>query len=263
MLFKIIKTSKYHIGIEIPDRQYEESARYWSEKLINYKHSHGSDTILHLSSKGLGLKTIDYNSKPIYVNFMDKKITYRRLFGGKSVEMLAKAVGVQQGVRPKILDATAGLGKDAFLLVSLGCPITLIERQPIINALLEDGLNRATKIKDIRSIIVKMELLQGDSIDFMSNWKYPSPQVIYLDPISLVEERKRRVKKEMMMLRSLVGSDTDASSLLEKSLLLATHRVVVKRLCRAPCIPGPRPSYALTGTSIRFDIYSKKKLCKL
>ena len=57
--------------------------------------------------------------------------------------MIAKAVGIAQGVRPQVLDATAGLGKDAFVLASLGCQMTLIERQPLIAALLEDGLARA------------------------------------------------------------------------------------------------------------------------
>ena len=42
-----------------------------------------------------------------------------------------------------MLDATAGLGRDAFVLASLGCQVTLIERVPAVAALLENGIERA------------------------------------------------------------------------------------------------------------------------
>lgn len=41
---------------------------------------------------------------------------------------------------------------------------------------------------------------------------------------------------------------------------LASHRVVVKRPRKAPCIEGPKPSHALDGKSSRYDIYPKKAL---
>ncbi|WP_192814790.1 class I SAM-dependent methyltransferase, partial [Pseudomonas avellanae] len=41
---------------------------------------------------------------------------------------------------------------------------------------------------------------------------------------------------------------------------LATHRVVVKRPRKAPCIDGPKPGYALDGKSSRYDIYPRKAL---
>lgn len=74
--------------------------------------------------------------------------------------MIAKAVGIQQGVRPRVLDATAGLGKDAFVLASLGCEMSLIERQPLIGALLEDGLARGLDDFEVAPI-VSCALAQG------------------------------------------------------------------------------------------------------
>ncbi|RML78543.1 Ribosomal RNA small subunit methyltransferase J, partial [Pseudomonas syringae pv. maculicola] len=44
------------------------------------------------------------------------------------------------------------------------------------------------------------------------------------------------------------------------ALALATHRVVVKRPRKAPCIDGPKPGYALDGKSSRYDIYPRKAL---
>ena len=68
------------------------------------------------------------------------------------------------------------------------------------------------------------------------------------------------VKKEMRLFRPLVGDDDDAPALLDASLALATHRVIVKRSRKAPAIAGEKPSYVLEGKSSRFDIYPKKSL---
>jgi 16S rRNA (guanine1516-N2)-methyltransferase len=39
-----------------------------------------------------------------------------------------------------------GLGKDAFVLASLGCRVTLVERNPVVHALLRDGLDRLREV---------------------------------------------------------------------------------------------------------------------
>jgi 16S rRNA (guanine1516-N2)-methyltransferase len=146
---------------------------------------------------------------------------HRRLYGGGSGQMIAKA-GIAQGVRPRVLDATAGLGKDAFVLASLGCEMSLIERQPLIGALLEDGLARAAEDFDVAPIVARMKLLKGNSIEVMRNWEGEPPQVIYLDPMFPHREKTALVKKEMRLFRPLVGDDPDAPALLEAALALAT-----------------------------------------
>ena len=108
---------------------------------------------------------------PVRVDFVEGGAAHRRLYGGGSGQMIAKAVGIAQGVRPRVLDATAGLGKDAFVLASLGCEMSLIERQPLIGALLEDGLARAAEDFEVAPIVARMKLLKGNSIDVMLNWQ--------------------------------------------------------------------------------------------
>lgn len=174
--------------------------------------------------------------------------------------MIAKAVGVQPGIRPRILDATAGLGRDAFVLASLGCEMTLIERQPLVAALLEDGLQRAALSLEVAPIAARMRLLGGNAIALMQEWQGEAPQVIYLDPMFPHRDKSALVKKEMRLFRPLVGDDLDAPALLAAALELASHRVVVKRPRKAPAIAGSRPSYVLEGKSSRYDIYPKKKL---
>lgn len=199
---------------------------------------------------------------PVRADFLAGAAAHRRQYGGGGGQMIAKAVGVQPGVRPSVLDATAGLGRDAFVLAELGCAMTLIERQPIICALLTDGLRRAAADSEVAAIVARMPLACGDAITLMRAWSGTAPQVIYLDPMFPERDKSALVKKEMRIFRALAGGDDDAPELLAAALALASHRVVVKRPRKAPAIAGQRPAYALVGKSSRFDVYPKRALSK-
>lgn len=216
---------------------------------------------LQLGPQGLQLQEIaDQAAGAVRVDFVEGALAHRRLHGGGSGQMIAKAVGIQPGVRPLILDATAGLGRDAFVLAQLGCPVTLCERQPLIAALLADGLERARHDAEVGPIIERMHFQPGNAIERMQNWPGDAPQVIYLDPMFPHRDKSALVKKEMRVFRPLVGDDDDAPALLAAALALATHRVVVKRARKASPIDGPAPGYVLEGKSSRYDIYPKKAL---
>lgn len=196
----------------------------------------------------------------VRVDFVEGALAHRRLQGGGTGQMIAKAVGIQPGIRPFVLDATAGLGRDAFVLAQLGCTVTMIERQPVIAALLDDGMRRGLDDDEVAPIIERMRLLCGNAIALMQGWSHDVPQVIYLDPMFPHRDKSSLVKKEMRVFRPLVGDDNDAPQLLQAALALASHRIVVKRPRKAPCIAGATPSYALEGKSSRFDIYALKSL---
>lgn len=175
--------------------------------------------------------------------------------------MVAKAVGIKGSIRPSILDATAGLGRDAFVLAALGCQVAMLERQPVIAALLADGLQRAQQAGgEVAEIAARMTLIHADAIDAMGAWAGDAPQVIHLDPMFPHREKSALVKKEMRLFRPLAGDDLDAPALLAAALGLATHRVAVKRSRKAPAIDGRAPSAQLTGQSSRYDIYGLKRL---
>lgn len=197
---------------------------------------------------------------PVRVDFLEGAVAHRRLHGGGSGQMIARAVGIQAGVRPVVLDATAGLGRDAFLLAQLGCSVTLIERHPLIGVLLADGLERALDDLEVGPIIQRMQLRLGNAIELIRAWSDEPPQVIYLDPMFPHRDKSSLVKKEMRVFRPLVGGDDDAPELLQVALELATHRVVIKRPRKAPSVDGRPPGYALEGKSSRYDIYPKKAL---
>ncbi|HET97267.1 MAG TPA: hypothetical protein ENN98_00905 [Desulfurivibrio alkaliphilus] len=194
---------------------------------------------------------------PVYVELIGETMGYRLRHGGGGKQALARAVGLKGHPRPTVIDATAGLGRDAFILASLGCRVRMIERSPVIHALLADGLNRAAA--DPASALMvsqRIRLLLGNAIDLLAQPTFPAAEVVYLDPMFPGREKSALVKKEMRLLRLVAGEDPDAELLLARALARAQSRVVVKRPRIAPPLSGPvRPNYSLPGKSSRFDIY--------
>ncbi|MEA2116944.1 class I SAM-dependent methyltransferase [Halovibrio sp. HP20-50] len=203
--------------------------------------------------------------KPLSVDFVAGKAAHRRQFGGGRGQLVAKACGLAKGVTPSVVDATAGLGRDAFVLASLGAQVLLIERVAAIAALLEDGLKRASRHGDTAEIAARMTLRHGDaaySLAALVASANFSPQVIHLDPMFPHRDKSALVKKEMRLFRQLAGDDNDAPRLLEAALDVATHRVVVKRPRKAPPIIGPAPQHTLEGKTSRYDLYVHRSLVR-
>lgn len=205
----------------------------------------------------------------ISVNFVDGAVAHRRKFGGGRGQDIAKAIGLKHGFTPHVLDATAGLGRDAFLLAGLGCKVTLMERMPIVAALLEDGLSRAALNNEISEIVKQMQLIHASSLEQMAEQmldqidSFQQPDVIYLDPMYPHREKSALVKKEMRVFQSLVGEDLDADNLLVPALALAKYRVVVKRPSYAPPLNNKTPSTSIKMKKNRFDVYVNKAIPKI
>jgi 16S rRNA (guanine1516-N2)-methyltransferase len=236
----------------------EDAARDWARRLglpLGGREAYQ----LQVGPDGLRLAAAGSDApQPIRVDFTAGAAAHRRRFGGGLGQMIARAAGVASGVRPIVLDATAGLGNDAFVLAGLGCQVTLIERHPLIAALLEDGLRRARQDPGTAPVAARMRFYQADAIEAMRNWPDAAPQVIYLDPMFPPRGKSALVKKEMRLFRPLVGDDEDAPALLAAALSLASHRVVVKRPRLAGPLGDSAPGYTLEGRSSRFDIYPKR-----
>lgn len=203
--------------------------------------------------------------KPLSVDFAAGRSAHRRQFGGGRGQLVAKACGLNKGLNPHVVDATAGLGRDAFVLASLGASVLLIERVPAIAALLADGLSRAANIADTAPIASRMTLRHGDAAEALAALVADAvfdPEVVHLDPMFPHREKSALVKKEMRLFRELAGDDDDAPRLLEAALDVATHRVVVKRPRKAPPIAGPAPQHSLEGKTSRYDMYVHRALTR-
>lgn len=198
----------------------------------------------------------------VFVDLVGGAVGHRRKFGGGKGQSIAKAVGLNKGATPTVLDATAGLGRDAFVLASLGCKVMMVERHPVVAALLEDGLERAKADAEIGGWVgERMTLLHASSHDALDKLadddSLERPDVVYLDPMYPHKKKSALVKKEMRVFQSLVGADDDADGLFEPAFALATKRVVVKRPDYAEFLDGKTPSTQIETKKNRFDVYVK------
>ncbi len=193
----------------------------------------------------------------IRVDFVTGASAHRRKFGGGKGQAIAKAVGLNKGAIPHVLDATAGLGRDAFVLAALGCKVTMHERHPVVAALLYDGLQRAYQDTEIGEWMkAQVDMAFGSSHDLLNSTEV-KPDVVYLDPMFPHREKSALVKKEMRVFQSLVGDDHDADALLSFAMQLASKRVAVKRPDYAPFLDEQKPSMQITTKKNRFDVYVK------
>jgi 16S rRNA (guanine1516-N2)-methyltransferase len=204
--------------------------------------------------------TTDKNKRcrPLFVDFTSGRNRYRRLHDSHIHQPLARAVGIKSGFRPRVLDGTAGFGRDGFTLACLGCKVTMVERSPVLGALLQDGLVRGMQDDEVGKIIRdRITLTIGDTGE-IANELSPPPYSIYLDPMYPKQQKSALNKKEMRILRILVGDDQDGAQLLRRSLNAAANRVVVKRPKGAPFLSAHPPDFQIPMKSSRFDVYLTK-----
>ncbi|MGB0414681.1 MAG: class I SAM-dependent methyltransferase [Coraliomargarita sp.] len=212
-------------------------------------------------AEGLRLYAAGELDLNIRADFQSPSVTYRRKQGGGRGQLIARAVGFKANHAPRVLDGTAGLGGDAFVLASLGCEVRMCERVPAVRALLADGLVQARKHADAQDaqlgvVLDRMKLLEADAIEYLQALdEGERPDVIYLDPMFPERTKSALVKKEMRVFHDLVGADSDADQLLEVALPVARQRVVVKRPRLATALSGPKPSNVIEGKTSRYDIY--------
>jgi 16S rRNA (guanine1516-N2)-methyltransferase len=242
------------------------TARQSAETLgVELDHATGAAYQLRFTAMGVYLQTTLDKHGRIQVDFCAGGAAHRRLYGGGKGQMIAKAVGISAKVHPSVFDATAGLGGDAFVLACLGCHVTMMERSPVAFALLQDGLARARRFAEsedaeLAIILSRMQLLPGNSIDYLRVQPTEVADVIYLDPMFPERRKAAAVKKEMQAFHTVVGEDADTQALLQAALPKARYRLAVKRPRHAPAISGTTVTYTLEGKSSRYDIYALRSL---
>jgi 16S rRNA (guanine1516-N2)-methyltransferase len=187
-------------------------------------------------------------------DFVRGPVNHRLLFGGGRGQDLPKAVGMKAGMSPRITDVTAGLGRDAFLLASLGSEVTLIERSDTMHSLLRDAMEEARQYGGIHAdIIGRMTLIHGDSIELLPSL---NPEIVLIDPMHPQRKKSALVKGELREIRQIVGSDSDQLTLIQTALATASKRVVLKWPAHASALEGVKPcSHQIIGKSIRFDVF--------
>lgn len=208
---------------------------------------------------------------PINADFLTGKNNYRRLHGGGRGQLIAKACGFKPGIVPSVIDLTAGLGEDGFVLASLGSEVTLVERHPIVYALLTDGLSYARKKADdgLSQVLMRMQTVHDNSLSYLKAHD-PKPNLVYyLDPMFPPSPKQAKVNKAMSSFKRIVGSDDDAGLVLKSCLNLNPCRIVIKRPRKGACLHEQHPELELSapnmvyeGKSSRYDVYTLKAMSK-
>ena len=188
------------------------------------------------------------------VDFVGGPVGYQFRRGSGRDHALRKAAGFSRGRIPSVVDATAGLGRDAFLLASLGAQVTLVERSAAVHGLLRDGLARAADAgPPFAAVVARMRLIHADARDVLPD---ANADVVLVDPMHPPRRTSALTKQEMRLLRELVGIDADAFDLMHVALSCARDRVVLKWPLRADPMPGLRtPSHAITAKTVRYDVF--------
>ena len=172
--------------------------------------------------------------------------------GNLAGEHLVRAVKLKGVERPLVVDATAGLGEDSFLLAAAGCRVLLYEKDPVIAALLRDAWERAKRDPETSEIAERMTVIEGDSVAALPTLD-PPPDVVLLDPMFPERRKTALVKKKFQLLHLLERPCENERELLDAAFAAKPKRIVIKRPAKGPCLAGVKPSYSLDGSAVRFD----------
>nr|WP_241664504.1 class I SAM-dependent methyltransferase [Ningiella ruwaisensis] len=222
---------------------------------------------LVFSEKGLALRlTSESQWSDICIDFSSSALQYRKQHGGGKAEAIVKAVGINKQKSSdallRVLDCTAGMGTDSFVMACAGADVTMLERSVHIASLLEDALFRFEQSADPLS--QRLRLIKEDAYHFLSLRALSEDEtqdkfdVIYLDPMFPHRKKSALVKKEMQAFQRLLGEDTDSERVLTLALQSANKRVVVKRPNSAAplaCEQKLKPSTEIRSKKHRFDVY--------
>lgn len=253
------RNQETHIAVSHTAPELAKKARALAAQLGLPLHIPAADIpalLLTLTPERLELRQTGKGTEgPLFVDFIGGAIEYRRRQGTSRKEAIARAVGLKGGTNPLVLDITAGLGRDSFILAGLGCTVRMVERSPVVAALLADALERAKEEPMLAEIMARLSLMVGDSLEILRDWQGARPEVICIDPMYPHRSKSALVKKEMRLIRLLVGDDEDSDQLLTAALAIASRRVVVKRPRLAPALLGQEPNFTISGKNSRFDVY--------
>jgi 16S rRNA (guanine1516-N2)-methyltransferase len=170
-----------------------------------------------------------------------------------------KKQGLVRACKPvaglKIIDATAGWGRDSAVLASFGAEVLMIERHPVMAALLADALEHSTQEQQR----LPLSLHQGSAYTFLEKLALEDyPDVIYIDPMHPERSKSALVKKEMQVLQQMIGADQDALELITMAVKRVKQRVVVKWPQKVKSLVAA--DACIAGKTVRFDIYFAKTL---
>lgn len=252
-----------------PDAPEKQRGQLAALRSLIPKSVHEPSWQLHLAGQYLSLTRQDGVS--LCLDFTTGKARHRVNEAGQGAQALGKALGIsafrkKNGYLPTIVDATGGLGQDAWAIASLGCTIIVLERHPIVHALLANALIRANEDESTYDIAERITLLNTDAVTWLEGSEHSDlAQAIYLDPMYPARKQKADSKKGMQFLHALLGppNTNESPRLLQCALASQVHRVVVKRPKGAEPLAGTEQwtgqLTCIQSANTRYDVYHQSR----
>ncbi|MGE0625467.1 MAG: class I SAM-dependent methyltransferase [Pseudomonadales bacterium] len=160
--------------------------------------------------------------------------------------LLGRACGIRRNGGLSILDATAGLGIDGLALALSGQRLHLVERNPVLWALLVD-------LRERLGLVERVHLTLGDSLELLESCDAVY-DVICFDPMFPGRSKRALPGKRMQYLAALLGDGTQPDEqIIGQARSRATSRVVLKRRLKDPQVG--RPDWVIRGRAVRYDVY--------
>ena len=195
-----------------------------------------------------------------------QQLLQQRRTGGsdpKSPIMRAVTINGKSIGETHLLDATGGLGVDAFMFAAAGFKVTLLEKNVLVYALLVDAVQRAKQVPQLKSIMKRISLHHCDSMDWFASHanQEGAPDVIYLDPMYPIESKMSAApKKGMAIARALTGKVDRADDLVRAAVMCAKENVVLKRPYYS--VESIGTLNAFKSRSLRFEVFTRDSWSK-
>jgi 16S rRNA (guanine1516-N2)-methyltransferase len=174
---------------------------------------------------------------------------------GRRRDPLAKAVGLSKHDDLRILDMTAGLGKDAYWLAVCGAQVLLLERNPLLAECLSRAVQLLQEDPEQMDIGNHMQVQCIDALAYLAGITPDQFDVAYFDPMFPARKKSALVKKDMQIMQALHAEDVGMQDLIE-TVLEKVPKLVVKRPAHAAFLEGREPHHQIQGEKIRFDVYA-------
>jgi len=211
-----------------------------------------------------GLRIVRPDGVSVNIDFINGKANRRADESTFKKQPLARALGVNKpfashALTPRVIDATAGLGTDAWMMASLGCQVTLLENSPALCAMLDDAITTAKANPATTETAQRMQVVHTNASEYLTNTVTQTADIVYLDPMYPLARKQALVKKGMQVLHELIGPDGNGPELLSAALANASYRVVVKRPKGADVLYGTEnwtgQMTTIESPNTRFDVY--------
>ena len=194
---------------------------------------------------------IDADHQRMALDWNDEK-WLQRSKGMTGRDPMIRATLASKGV--KIIDMTAGWGKDGLLMAHAGANVIMLEQHSYMAALLMDAWQHLAS-PDVQS---RIQIVWTSAQDYLRALKVESyPDVIYCDPMHPIRQKSALVKKHLQVLQQLAQPNDDVVEMIQLAQKKCTQRVVLKwpqkqkpPIVSMGCIPGK---------TIRFDLFSPQQ----